>query len=443
MQGKPPTWQGVGDGTEGASLFPGLVARRNASPQAVAAHQRARLHAAMIEACARNGYASTTVRELIALAGVSPNTLYRHFDGKEDCFLATFDLVLAEAIARIASAYAAEPQSGDRDWTAGLCRAIDAFVNELLLRPKASRLAVVEVLTVGAPGLKRIERAEVSFTQMIATSLARAPEPRPLPPLITRSLVGGIWFVARRRLREERMLALARCGRELLDWMLAYPAVATEELTATAPRIDWELGKSCLERFPSDPRSRMLRAAAELAAAHGFGALGEGGIAERAEVDPVDFAAEFEGVGDCFFAALEMLTAQALARALRESGQAEEWPAAVCGAVDSLLRQLAADPVLARVTFVASSEAGGAGREHCDALVEAFAGVFVRRAPKEHRPSALVAEAVIGAAWSILHRYVNSGRARHLPALGSPISYLALAPVLGPDEAVSRSRDYF
>lgn len=442
MRGEPPMWRDAGDGTEGRSLFPKLVARRNASPQTVAAHQRARLHAAMIEACSRDGYASTTVRELIALAGVSPTTLYRHFDGKEDCFLATFDLVVAEAVARIASAYGAAPQGGDRDWTAGLCRAFDAFVEELLLRPKASRLAVVEVLAVGSPALKRIERAEVSFVQMIATSLARAPEPRPLPPLITRGLVGGIWFVARRRLREERPLALSACGRELLDWMLAYPAVATGDLTAAAPRADWKLGKSCLERFPSDPRSRMLRAAVELAAAHGFGALGEGGIAERAEVDPARFAAEFESAGDCFFAALEMLTAQALARALRESERARDWPAAVCGAVRSLLCQLAADPILAHVIFVASSEAGGAGSEHCEALVEAFAGVFVRRAPVEHRPSTLAAEAIIGAAWSILHRYVNSGRAGRLPALSAPLSYIALAPILGPEEVMDQCHDF-
>jgi hypothetical protein len=51
-------------------LFPQLVARRNAPAKAVAAHQRARLHAAMIEACTRHGYAETTAREVVALAGV-------------------------------------------------------------------------------------------------------------------------------------------------------------------------------------------------------------------------------------------------------------------------------------------------------------------------------------------------------------------------------------
>jgi AcrR family transcriptional regulator len=390
----------------------------------------------MIEACARNGYSSTSVRELIRLAGVSPNTLYKHFGGREDCFLATFDLVVGQAVTRVSSAYRAAPRTGELEWTAGLCRAFDAFVDELLLRPKASRLAVVEVHSVGAPALKRIERAEASFAQMIAASLAQAPDSRSLSPLLVRSLVGGIWFVTRRRLLEERPLALSACGRELLDWILAYPAVATGGLKTPAPRGDWSLGKSSLERFPSDPRARMLRAAAQLAAARGFGTLTETGIAERAEVAPPEFASEFGSAADCFFASLEMLTAQALARALRDGERAPDWATAVCVSLHSLLRQLAEDPVLARAAFIASSEAGSSGSEHCAALIEAFAGVFVRRAPRDQRPSALVAEATIGAIWSILHRYVSIGRATLLPALHPHISYLALAPVLGAEDAV-------
>ena len=40
-------------------------------PTQVARHQRLRMHGAMVEAVAANGYAQTSVKQIIALAGVS------------------------------------------------------------------------------------------------------------------------------------------------------------------------------------------------------------------------------------------------------------------------------------------------------------------------------------------------------------------------------------
>ena len=68
-------------------LYEQLVPRRNASSRAVEAHQRARLHAAVIEACAEHGYGATTARELVTLAGVSTKALYKLFGSKDECFL--------------------------------------------------------------------------------------------------------------------------------------------------------------------------------------------------------------------------------------------------------------------------------------------------------------------------------------------------------------------
>lgn len=412
-------------------LFPQLKARPGGAGDAVRRNQRARLVAAMIEACARHGYAATTARELVALAGVSTKSLYQHFGSMDGCFLATYDVTVQRGAARIASAYRAAAAAGEGAWSEGLCAAFDAFVVELLERPKASRLALVEVLAVGALAIERVERTEAIFVEMIAASLARAPGRPPLPPLIVRGLVGGIWFVSRRRLLEGRPAAVSGCGRELLAWMLAYPDPMLGELGLGAARDAWGRGPSALERLPADPRSRMLRAAVQTAARAGFGALSEGAIIAGADVSPAEFAAEFGSSGECFLAALRTLAAQAVARALRESRPAAGWAAAVCRTVRSLLHQFAADPTLARVTFVESREAGPAGSEQCAALVEAFAAMLVRHAGAAQRPSPLVAEAIVGAAWSIVRRCVVAGRAEQLPALAPYVAYLALAPAIG------------
>ena len=45
----------------------------------------------MVEAVSRHGFAGTTLRELVALAGVSRTTFYEHFENKQDCFLQALD----------------------------------------------------------------------------------------------------------------------------------------------------------------------------------------------------------------------------------------------------------------------------------------------------------------------------------------------------------------
>jgi AcrR family transcriptional regulator len=93
-------------------LFPQIQPRRNGlEREHVAAHQRARLRGAVIEAVNAKGYAATSVAELIALAGVSRRTFYQHFDSKEACFLASFERILADSAERITTAYQREPDT--------------------------------------------------------------------------------------------------------------------------------------------------------------------------------------------------------------------------------------------------------------------------------------------------------------------------------------------
>ncbi len=430
-------------------LFPQLRPRKNVPRERVAANQRARLHGAMIEAVARHGYTATTVQELTRLAGVNKKTLYKHFEDKLDCFLATYDLVVREAVQRISAAYrSAEPDgrdSGggrDRDWQAGLCRAFDAFARELALRPKRARLALVEVLAVGRPALARIERGEAVFVAMIGGSLAQAPDGPDLPPVLLKGIVGGIWYVARSHMSDgARPRHSLDTGRQLLEWMLAYrsPAIgALAEVRTPPPSAaagDTHRRLAAADGLPV--RTRMLHAAAHVAAEGGYGTLTTGQIAELAGVDVDAVNAEFKDVGECFLAALELLSARALAAALRASAGSTDWPSAVCRSVRALLGGIAEDPVFARVAFVELFAAGPAGATRRMELMRGFAAVLARRAPADRRPAPLVAEAIAGAVWTLAHREVVHGRARTLPALAPYACYLTLAPILGAEAAVA------
>ena len=73
----------------------------------VVLNQRARIHGALIEAVAHDGYDGTSVKRVIELAGVSRRSFYEQFANKEDCFLVTFDLIVRRELQQIRRAYLA------------------------------------------------------------------------------------------------------------------------------------------------------------------------------------------------------------------------------------------------------------------------------------------------------------------------------------------------
>jgi AcrR family transcriptional regulator len=390
----------------------------------------------MIEACTRHGYAATTVRELAALAGVSTKTVYDNFDSKDACFLATYDLVVQQAVGRISAAYRDGPRGGD-DWTAGLCRAFEAFATELVERPAPSRLALIEILAAAPDALPRITRAETLFTTMIAGSFARAPDSLLIPAPVVRALIGGIWFVARARLLESRPQVIRAGGAELREWLMAYRLPAGFRLpSAPALRPTPTIEAKLIETARSE-RFRMLRAAAKMVARDGYAALSPAGVAEAAGLSVAAFDAEFEDGRACFLSMLEWLSADAFAEALRESEGAPSWASSICRALRSLFRRVARDHALARAAFVDALVVGPVGYERRVAIMAAFAETFAHRAPARWRPSPLVAEAIIGSVWSIAHRQVVLGQRERLPSSWPLAAFVASAPIIGKDAALA------
>ena len=65
--------------------------RHGLSPEFVARNQRERLIAALILTLDEVGYQKTTVSMIGQRAAVSKSDFYKHFDTKDECFLAAYD----------------------------------------------------------------------------------------------------------------------------------------------------------------------------------------------------------------------------------------------------------------------------------------------------------------------------------------------------------------
>jgi AcrR family transcriptional regulator len=419
-----------------APAYPKLRPGPGRPREQAASHQRARIHAAMIELVSERGYGAVTVRELVRTAGVSPRTFYEHFADKDACFLRTYGLIVRRSTKEVAAA-----QKGCHDWRERLRLALRAWADGIVREPKAARLGLGEVFAGGAPALEQMRRAEGHYEAMIEQSFAGAPDPLPVPPLVVKGIVAGVHRVARARLLAGRAPELPGVVDELLEWMLCFRSHAAATLAQLeAPAISPAPGGATPALHDrgvrEGERDRILEATAQIAAAEGYRQLTAPRIRAEAGVSRKRFDEHFEDVQSCFIAALERLTQRALANTVPAGRLARGWPGGLHRAVCSLCAEIGTDPVLARLGFVEVFAPGPDGMRYREGAVAGIAERFRASAPAGQRPSELAAEASIGALWGVMHDHVARGRAHRLPRVAGVLSYLALAPAIGPERAV-------
>src|ERR1700677_4621882 len=121
----------------------------------VVLHQRTRIHGALIEAVAEDGYDATSIKQVVGLAGVSRRAFYEQFANKEECFLATFDLIVRRDIKEIKHVYLASRGPLEQRARAVFQRFAQSTADER----NATALVVVEAQRSSRAGAMRVRRA--------------------------------------------------------------------------------------------------------------------------------------------------------------------------------------------------------------------------------------------------------------------------------------------
>jgi AcrR family transcriptional regulator len=133
---------------------------RQRSPEA---HRR-RAVAAMADAVAEQGYADTTVENILSRARMSRRTFYQLFNNREECFLAAYDAALAGALERLAVAH-----RNGRRWSGQVEVALAALFQYLAAEPGLARVWLVEAPSLGPPGIERHERTMRQLAERLAS----------------------------------------------------------------------------------------------------------------------------------------------------------------------------------------------------------------------------------------------------------------------------------
>jgi AcrR family transcriptional regulator len=150
--------------------------------------QRTRVLDAMAQAVAEQGFAATSVAEIVVRAGVSRRTFYELYNDKEDCFLAAYRAAVNGLVERVG-----EAQSGCEGSVERLRVAVKELLHFLEAEPAFAHMCIVEVL---AAGPRALELRDETMRRLAPIVDVLNEEPGALPdiPAVTgEALVGAIY----------------------------------------------------------------------------------------------------------------------------------------------------------------------------------------------------------------------------------------------------------
>jgi AcrR family transcriptional regulator len=401
----------------------------------VKADQRRRIHRAMVQLVADSGYEKVTVRKLTRLAGVSPSAFYVQFDGKEECFVSTYSMVMADVRRHIAST-----RRASRDREEQLTGALKGLMEGLTADLSATRLALVEAFAGGPAAIRRIRAAEATIEAAVRECLDR--RDARVSPVAVSWIIAGTMRVA----RAETLVGgpvLADSPGSLVRWGLAYLDEEAPDFSRrrTAVRAVSRPSESAvndhLEHVPAaaEDRELILATTLRLARADGYWRLSTAEIRRAAGLSAARFNREFKDVESCYLAAMRHLARHYFSAPATDTAPGTDWIANIHANISRLCRTIAADPDLAKLLFVGILHPGVAGMRSRETLVTELAESSLRLAPEEQRPERIVAEATIAALWSVLAVELESGRGGSIHGEASTYTLLVLAPLIGVDAA--------
>jgi len=398
----------------------------------------------MVEATARHGFAGTTVAELVGLAGVSKTTFYKHFDSKQECFLATFDAIIAEVTERVSKTFR-EPG----DFRQRLTRALGTFMEIAADEPAAASLAAVDSLTLGKAGIAHRERGSQAFEVMIRQSFDHAPSAVEVSDTTVRAIVTGIRGVVYRCLRAGEAEQLPSLVEELIEWVLSYqqePGEMVRRALASAAQggpgdeagrslVDppWqEPPDSALSRRALSQRDRIVRGAARVVVEGGYDSLSIPAISAAAGVSNQTFYEHFQSKRDALLAAFRVMAEDSLRVAGSAFAAHGDEPEAVGAGARALLDYIAGNELFARLAFLQLPTAGPAALDQADEVLDRFTaflqpGLLPRQFDGPLGTTTL--HAIVTGAWASIQYEMVHGRLESLPALAPQVVWIALAPL--------------
>jgi AcrR family transcriptional regulator len=192
--------------------------RHGLSPEFVARNQRERLISGLIQALYEVGYQKTTVSLIGQRAAVSKSDFYKHFESKDDCFVAAYD----EAVTRIRKVVVESCEAAAKEaWALRVSAAIEALLELLSSEPALASIVLVEGLRAGRGVYDRYQSAIESFVGYLREGAPNSPGGTEVPEATGEAVVGGVASMLGRRVLAGEAEQLDQLFPEILEFVLS------------------------------------------------------------------------------------------------------------------------------------------------------------------------------------------------------------------------------
>jgi AcrR family transcriptional regulator len=199
--------------------------RHGLSPEFVARNQRERLISGLTEVLHDVGYQKTTVSLIGQRAAVSKSDFYKHFESKDDCFLAAYDAAVERIRERVDESCT---EHANESWSPRVRDALTALVDFLSAEPALAALALVEGLRAGRGVYDRYQAALESFVPYLRDGAPPAPGGGSVPRTTDEAVLGGIVSLLGRRVMAGEANRLSELKPAVLEFALT-PYLGTAE----------------------------------------------------------------------------------------------------------------------------------------------------------------------------------------------------------------------
>jgi len=202
-----------------------LPAGRHGLPRSFVAHnQRLRIVAGLLRVLPEHGYPATTIGHITGEAGVSRAAFYQQFAGKEECFLATYDLAggwFCECVERSVAA--------ETEWPARIRTGAAEALRLLAANPLVAHLMAVEVPQAGRAAR---DRQQAMLDRFAAALRAGHPGRAELPEDLADLLLGGVVSLIARYVDSGRTEQLPEATAALVE-LLLIPYIGERKASAS------------------------------------------------------------------------------------------------------------------------------------------------------------------------------------------------------------------
>lgn len=423
--------------------------------QSLKLSQRERLVQAMIELSAKSGYQAVSIEKLCSGAGVSPATFYEQFGDKEELLIAAYR-VCAEGVFGPMRAALFEGEIAEIPRLA-----LDAMLKAIASDPDAARIVFVEALGGGGRMLSERTQAFERFQRRVQQYVESVPSDSTTLDIPVSAVAGALRHIVSRHLRTHAEDQLPSRLEDGLAWLYSYvrpagsgvwstsPKALLEQVVAQRPSLPAEVLTA--DRLPRgrhglpaslvarSQRTRIIYATAQVTMQKGYQSTKVDDIVAAARVAKPTFYQYFEDKQDAFLEAQQYPTQYIVDACAEAYFSVDEWPERLWRCFQVLIELIVANPAISHLRLVECYAAGPEAIRRAEDITRSFT-MFVQEGYRYREEARslprLTSEAIAGAFFEIVQRQVAGGQFATLQAHLPQLTYLALAPFTGAEEAI-------